>query len=438
MLEVGPVGRRRTLRGVQAVRVQRRGQRQAVRWSLWPFDRGGAWVLVFRGSGCGGVGSAEWVRRGGFASAEAARCAGGELLLAEKEGPPAGCTVGQWLRYWLSVVESRLRPTTHRACRDHVRLHLIPYLGRVRLAELSRWDVTRMFVALGRRRNRYGQPISASTLERIRATLRAALNHAVREDLIADNPAQGVRLPAPVRTHPVVWTARREAAWQRGGERPAVAVWTVEQLAAFLRFVREDPLFVLWWLVALRGLRRGEVAGLRWVDVDLERRELTIAHQLVHTDEGLVLCEPKSAASRRTLALDPETVRLLRRHERAQRRLPGERWSPTSPIFTLGSGAAVQPSYLTHRFHKLVAASGLPPVRLHDLRHGAATLALASGTELKVVQGTLGHASIVLTADTYVSVLPQLYHDSAKATARLVLKAVRETNRKIGKARETT
>ncbi|MFI9842566.1 hypothetical protein ACIHFD_36420 [Nonomuraea sp. NPDC051941] len=97
------------------------------------------------------------------------------------------------------------------------------------------------------------------------------------------------------------------------------------------------------------------------------------------------------------------------------------------PNFTLGNGTAVQPSYLTHRFHKLVAASGLPPVRLHDPRHGAETLALASGIELKVVQGTLGHAGIVLTADTYVSVLPRLYHDSARATARLVLKAVRAT-----------
>ncbi|MEV4360015.1 tyrosine-type recombinase/integrase [Nonomuraea sp. NPDC049625] len=96
----------------------------------------------------------------------------------------------------------------------------------------------------------------------------------------------------------------------------------------------------------------------------------------------------------------------------------------------------MQPSYLTHRFHKLVAASGLAPVRLHDLRHGAATLALASGTELKVVQRTLGHAGIVLTADTYVSVLPRQYHDSAKATARLVLSAVRATNWEIGKTRE--
>jgi integrase len=394
----------------------------------------GSWYFAVQAVGPSG--RRERVRRGGFTSAEAARAAGLEVLAAEAEGPlAAGCTLGQWLRYWLSVVEPRLRPSTYRSYRDHVRLYLVPYLGRTILAELSRRQVTRMFVALGRRRNRYGEPISAATLQRIRATLRAALNHAMREDLIAANPAQKVRLPSPVRTHPVMWTARREAAWRHGGERPPVAVWTVEQLAAFLRFARDDPLFVLWWLVALRGLRRGEVAGLRWLDVDLERRELTVAHQLVHTEQGLILSEPKSEASRRTLALDPETTRLLRRHERAQRRLLREQWSPTGPVFTVAGGAAVQPSYLTHRFHKLVATSGLPPIRLHDLRHGAATIALASGTELKVVQGTLGHASIVLTADTYVSVLPQLYHDSARASARLVLKAVRATNRKIDKAR---
>jgi hypothetical protein len=125
------------------------------------------------------------------------------------------------------------------------------------LAELSRRYVTRMFVALGRRRNPYGEPISASTLERVRATLRAALNHAVREDLIAANPAQGVRLPAPARMHPVVWTARREAAWRHGGERPPVAVWTVEQLAAFLRLAHEDPLFCCGGWSALGGRRPG-------------------------------------------------------------------------------------------------------------------------------------------------------------------------------------
>ncbi|MEV5555811.1 tyrosine-type recombinase/integrase [Nonomuraea wenchangensis] len=83
-------------------------------------------------------------------------------------------------------------------------------------------------------------------------------------------------------------------------------------------------------------------------------------------------------------------------------------WSPSTPMFTRENGGAIDPNYLTHRFHELVMASGLPPVRLHDLRHGAATLALAAGADLRVVQGLLGHASIVLTADTYTSVLLQL------------------------------
>ncbi|MET9252081.1 site-specific integrase [Nonomuraea sp. NPDC003709] len=223
------------------------------------------------------------------------------------------------------------------------------------------------------------------------------------------------------------------AAWRRTGERPAVAVWTVEQLAEFLAFVRDDRLFALWWLIALRGLRRAEVAGLRWIDLDTDRRELTIARQLVHTDHGLSPCPPKSASSQRGIALDLDTLRLLHRHERAQRGEEGNDWSPTDPMFTRENGGAVDPDYLTHRFHKLALASGLPPVRLHDLRHGAATLSLAAGADLRVVQGMLGHASIVLTADTYTSVPPQLYHDSARATAQLVLQAARKTTRKVNK-----
>ncbi|WP_155334417.1 site-specific integrase, partial [Acrocarpospora corrugata] len=257
-------------------------------------------------------------------------------------------------------------------------------------------------------------PISAATLERIRATLRAALNEAVREDVIGDNPARGLRLPSPRHVHPVVWTARRVALWQRTGERPAVAVWTPEQLAEFLAFVREDRLFVLWWLIALRGLRRGEAAGLRWVDLDSERRELIITRQVVRTPDGLRACPPKSEASLRNVALDRETLRLLRHHERLQKRELGQSWSPAGSMFTGRGGAGVDPNFLTHRFHTLVAASGLPPIRLHDLRHGAATLALAAGDDLRVVQGLLGHASIVVTADIYASVLPQLYHDSAR------------------------
>ncbi|MGW3352281.1 tyrosine-type recombinase/integrase [Nonomuraea rubra] len=129
---------------------------------------------------------------------------------------------------------------------------------------------------------------------------------------------------------------------------------------------------------------------------------------------------------------------MLHSHERAQRDELGTDWSPSAPIFTRENGEAIDPDYLSYRFHKLVLASGLPPVRLHDLRHGAATLALAAGADLRVVQGLLGHASIVLTADTHTSVRPQLYHQSARATARLVLQAARKTARKVNNARPGT
>ncbi|MEW1838401.1 tyrosine-type recombinase/integrase [Nonomuraea angiospora] len=379
------------------------------------------------------------LRRGGFPTAGVARQAARNIAQSLEGALATGyCTVAQWLRYWLSVAEQRIRPTTYKAYRDHVRLFLIPYLGLIPLRGLSRRHVVRMFSSVAQRHTRYGKPISAATLERIRATLRAALNEAVREDVIQDNPARGLRLPSPRHVHPMMWTPRRVAAWRRTGERPAVAVWTIEQLTEFLAFVRDDRLFALWWLIALRGLRRAEVAGLRWIDLDTDRRELTIACRLVHTDHGLLPCPPKSASSQRGIALDLDTLRLLYRHEQVQRDELGIDWSPSTPIFTRENGGAIDPNYLTHRFHKLVMASGLPPVRLHDLGHGAATLALAAGADLRVVQGLLGHASIVLTADTYTSVLPQLYHESARATARLVLKAARKTARKVNNARRGT
>ncbi|MET9344917.1 tyrosine-type recombinase/integrase [Nonomuraea sp. NPDC003804] len=387
----------------------------------------GSWYFAVQVSGLAG-------RRGGFATAEQARQAGREVIAADRNDVAVGgYTLARWLRRWLDM-QPHLRPSTREAYADHVRLYLIPYLGRIELAELASCDIARMFAVLARRRNRYGQLIASSTLPRIRATLRTALNAAVREGLLASNPARMIRLPAPRQPYPEVWTERRVAAWRRSGERPAVAVWTAEQLAEFLAFARGDPLYPLWQLIALRGLRRGEAAGLRWVDLDLDRRELTVSRQLVHTDDGLIACPPKTAASRRIVALDPETVRLLRRHEQAQRQLLGDAWNESGPIFARTDGSPVRPDYLTVRFHQLVQASNLPPIRLHDLRHGTATLALASGSDLRVVQGTLGHGSIVVTSDIYTSVLPEVYHRSAQAIVRLVLGKARRTARNLRKA----
>jgi integrase len=327
----------------------------------------------------------------------------------------------QWLRLWLESREN-LSPSTMRSYAMHVRRHLIPHLGRDRVSELTSARVQAMFTSLIRTHAATGRPLSPATLQRIHATLRVALNAAVRRGLLASNPARFVELPSGQKPHPVVWTPTRIALWQASGIRPAVAVWTAGQTAEFLAWLRQrkHPLYVLFHLVALLGLRRGEVAGLQWADLDLRARTVTVARQVRQIGKHLELAAPKSASSNRVIALDHTTATLLQ----------GLRieWLATHPgtsepvgfLFPDHRGAPLRPDYLTTTFRRLNSASGLPPVRLHDLRHGAASLSLAAGNDLRTVQPLLGHSSITLTADTYATVLPDLAHHAAEATARLL------------------
>jgi integrase len=272
------------------------------------------------------------------------------------------------------------------------------------------------------------------------------LNAAIREGLLRANPARNIELPSPRRPQAQVWTDQRVQARQENGQRFAVAVWTVQQTAAFLDFVVDDRLFAMWWLIALRGLRRGEAAGLRWVDVDLDAEVVMIGQQRLAYGNTVAVGPPKTAASRRTITLDRHTVRALhthRRRQRAEQREAGERWQESGYVFTTLEGQPLHPDFPTRRFVRLVQDSGLPPVRLHDLRHGAASLAHCAGADLKTVQEHLGHTSIGLTADTYTSVLHEQHVKAAAATARLVLAAAclvpstRRRRRPAGKPQKT-
>jgi integrase len=374
--------------------------------------------------------------RGGFATSTAARQAR-VAVLAESQEQYAGrtWTVAQWLAYWLSTRTS-IRPSTLSVYTLHVHRYLIPAVGHLRLAEVTSRHLTAMFAELATGVTVTGQPRTAATLQRIRATLRAAYNAAIRDGMITDNPARRVEIPAGRRPHAVVWTDGRTDEWRLDGARPAVAVWTPRQLTEFLDSVEDDPLYPLWWLIALRGLRRGEAAGLRWHDVDLDRRQLTITSQRTTVGYRVVEGPPKSEASHRTIALDRRTVTVLRAHLRRQRAeylITGRTWRESGYVFTRPDGQPYHPNYFTKRLRYLIDQCGLPPVRLHDLRHGAASLAHTAGADLKTVQDQLGHASIVLTADTYTSVVPAAQHRAAEATARLILTTARNVRAKISR-----
>ena len=151
-----------------------------------------------------------------------------------------------------------------------------------------------------------------------------------------------------------------------------------------------------------------------------------ISWQLQQYDGHLVLCPPKTAHGERVIALDRTTVAALRAHrlaQQAEQAAAREGYHDSGHVFTRSNGDPMAPDWLSRYFRQLSDAAGLPPIRLHDLRHGAASLALAAGADLRVVQDMLGHASIVLSADTYISVLPEVARETAEAIATLIIKA---------------
>lgn len=362
------------------------------------------------------------VRRGGFDTRAIA-----EQELAALAGRPdpqvlrRTWSMRRWLEHWLSIVEERMRPSTGRAYRSIVHRHLIPHLGSVRLADVDARTVQRVLDQIcARKVPRRVRLIKPGTVHRIWAVLRSALNEAHRQGLVA--PVRRMRLPCGGRETAVLWTAEREVMWRETGLRPPVAVWDVHHVGRFLEGVQDDPLFPLWWLVALRGLRRGEVVALRGADLDFIGQHLWVREQIVQIDGVCYVSPPKSMAGVRLLALDDFTTSMLQRHwSRQHERLAGKDADPDTFLFSHEDGRPLLPDWLTHRFAELEEQLDLPPVRLHDLRHGAASLAGAANVPLKVIQHDLGHSSAVTTADTYWTVLKELTRAGVAATAQLLL-----------------
>jgi integrase len=206
--------------------------------------------------------------------------------------------------------------------------------------------------------------------------------------------------------------------------RPKLRVWSPEQTRAFLNAVASDRLFAAWLLAATTGMRRGELLGLRWADVDLNAGVLRVAQARVRAGNQVVAGEPKTARGRRTIALDPATVAALRQHRKRQteeRLLAGPRHTDSGLVFTMPDGSPIHPNRFGLWFRRRTRTAGLPAIRLHDMRHSYATAGLAAGVPPKVMSERLGHATVAFTLDTYTSALPAMDKSAADVVAALIL-----------------
>jgi integrase len=236
----------------------------------------------------------------------------------------------------------------------------------------------------------------------------------------------GLELAAGKRPKARVWTTGAVARWQATGERPSpVMVWTPAQAGAFLDHAQAHDivLYPMFLLILHRGLRRGEACGLRDTDVDLAAGHLSIVQQITTVGYKPITTTVKSDAGDRVVPVGPKTGAALRDYlarRAGWEQVSGGDWPDTGLFFVRPDGQPWHPQTISDRFDHLVATSGLPPVRLHDLRHCAATYLRHGGADLKEIQEVLGHSNIAITSDTYTSVLLEFQRSHADAAADLI------------------
>jgi integrase len=307
-------------------------------------------------------------------------------------------TVAAWLVEWLSDVKAHdgTRPSTLTRYRYAIEKHLVPALGSVRLDKLTPRHVQRFVAGLR------GRMAPASVIK-IHGVLRVALADAERFDLVPRNVAKAAK---PAKLSRV--------------ERRAL---TVDEAEALLAVIADDRLESLFMVALATGLRRAELLGLRWSDVDLKDRALFVRQTLLRTDHGLAFAPPKTHRSARPVPLSKTATRALKRQrarQAAERLAAGDCWVDHGLVFASTIGTPMEPRNVNRRFEQLRATAGLDWLHLHDLRHAFATFLLDEGEEMRTVMELLGHSTIRLTADTYGHVLPARARNAANTMDKLL------------------
>ena len=319
---------------------------------------------------------------------------------------PERITVAEYLtERWLPLRRRQVRHSTYRSYMANTRLHVVPYIGNIPLQRLTPDDLDGLYDQLltsGRRNG--GGGLSPKMVRNIHNMLRKALADACRKGTLQRNVATLADPPKP-------------------GRDTNMRVWTAEQLRQFLTEIGEHRMAAAFHLAAHTGMRRGEVLGLTWRDVDLDAARLSVHQAVITVEYQVTVADVKTGTARRTIDLDERTVEVLRawRTEREREAaLIGATVSEDETVFARPDGELTHPDYFSQVFDRHCAGSELPRIRFHDLRHTHATILLKAGVPVKVVSERLGHSSPAFTMTVYQHVLPGMQADAARKFSEAV------------------
>ena len=353
------------------------------------------WFVVFDVGQDPQTGKRKQKKKRGFKTKKEAQAYLNEQLTEVSKGTffePSTLTVKQYLEYWLEHVKAQVAPRTHASYSGNCYNHIIPYLGNIKLAKLQPIQAQKFLTELG------NTGLANSSITAIHRIFKTALNQAVKLELLPRNPMEAVEKPRTPKT--------------------TMQVLNSEQVVELLQSAEGRQYHTLLLTAVYTGMRRGELLGLMWKDVDLEQgviRVRQIAQRI--TGKGMVFGDTKTSGSRRAITIPQSVVVALKKEKvkQAEWKLKyGSLFKDNGLVFCSKTGKPVEPRILQEFLKRSLQIAGLPPIRFHDLRHTHATLLLQQGVHPKIVAERLGHANVGMTLDTYSHVLPNMQQEAVQ------------------------
>lgn len=301
--------------------------------------------------------------------------------------------VAQWMDEWFeNVCKIRVRPSSHQTYRGYIDRHIAPSIGKIPLEKLGAMDLQKLYRKLltdGRvaRTESRNQPkgLSAKTIRNINQVISSAMDFAVAQRILAENPCKAVALPKL--------------------EHKEMQTIPAAQLVAFLDEAKASGVYELYYIELATGLRRGELLGLKWEDIDLTAGVIRVRRQVSRIDGKIVEAPLKTKNACRTMTISPQAVEVLN----AQKAKTNDEY-----VFPSPNGGPISPDSVNNMLKRVLKRAGILRVRFHDLRHTFATLALQNGVDIKTVSGMLGHFSAGFTLDTYAHVTTAAQKEAAR------------------------